>query len=446
MVEWGLDDFNNWIDQGCDVNENVTTIKISSSEDKLDIYKIPDKISNLMGLREIDIGYTKISTIPESLCELTNLQTLSLFYNYISMIPESISKLTHLQKLYLAFNNISVIPEFISNLTNLKYLFLGVSKISVIPQSLCELTNLEYLWLGNNDISVIPDSISNLTNLECLCLHSNNISIIPDSISNLTNLEILNVSNNNISIIPESLFTLPNLHELYLHGNNISIIPYPIIHLRNLTKFFYVGNPVENIHPSVTRFLNRMKNGENDIYNDSQSVHKHSIQESVKQSISNIISQKYDVELDVIPLILNDEILDRNTKESLINYSNDESVHSILLVTFLDVLRAVWSRIILNENRDVIKSILCTEMMDSLCMCFTGRLSRLVNCLSSFDDLVSIKISENEQIGNIIAIARDKLKNEGMYDLQTHISLIRSSLQELGYSEDIIEEWIGYID
>ena len=36
--------------------------------------------------------------------------------------------------------------------------------------------------------------------------------------------------------------------------------------------------------------------------------------------------------------------------------------------------------------------------------CFTDKISRLVNCLSGYSDKVEIKISENEEISNIISI------------------------------------------
>ena len=49
-------------------------------------------------------------------------------------------------------------------------------------------------------------------------------------------------------------------------------------------------------------------------------------------------------------------------------------------------------------------------MSDSLCKCFTGRMSRLINCLNGFDELVQINISENEQIGQIIILVREQFR------------------------------------
>ena len=48
------------------------------------------------------------------------------------------------------------------------------------------------------------------------------------------------------------------------------------------------------------------------------------------------------------------------------------------------------------------------EMLDSECKCFTGRISRLVNCLSGYSDKVVIQISENEEINNIISVIINK--------------------------------------
>ena len=55
-----------------------------------------------------------------------------------------------------------------------------------------------------------------------------------------------------------------------------------------------------------------------------------------------------------------------------------------------------------------IQKILNEEMQESECKCFTGRISRLVNCLSGYSDKLEIKISENEEISNIISIIMNK--------------------------------------
>jgi len=56
-------------------------------------------------------------------------------------------------------------------------------------------------------------------------------------------------------------------------------------------------------------------------------------------------------------------------------------------------------------------------MKSAECKCFTRKITRLVNCLSGFDNAhfvydVVIKISDNEQIGNVLLAIRSKYKKD----------------------------------
>ena len=79
--------------------------------------------------------------------------------------------------------------------------------------------------------------------------------------------------------------------------------------------------------------------------------------------------------------------------------------------------------------------VLNVEMTDALCMCFTGRLSRLINCLSGFSDLVQITIPENSAIGNIIVTIRQQLESEDGYNTQEHICSVKKELESRGYEK-----------
>ncbi len=132
-----------------------------------------------------------------------------------------------------------------------------------------------------------------------------------------------------------------------------------------------------------------------------------------------------------------DSILTDFTKQSLVEYSEDIDLICELNLSFLDVLVAVWNRIAVNKNSTEIKMILNQEMKDSECKCFTGRISRLVNCLSTFDELVEIGISEAEQIGNVITVISKRLTIEKRYTIELHKELVSSELIERGYTSDI---------
>jgi len=84
-------------------------------------------------------------------------------------------------------------------------------------------------------------------------------------------------------------------------------------------------------------------------------------------------------------------------------------------------------------------------MNDSECKCFTGRIYRLINCLNGFTDLVNINISDNQQIGNIIVIIKEKLELENNYSIEKHKELVEIELLERNYNKEIINEWINYI-
>jgi hypothetical protein len=214
--------------------------------------------------------------------------------------------------------------------------------------------------------------------------------------------------------------------------------------LRNLDTFTYQNNPIENLlNPIINRFVQRIKNRGGNIHNlytDTQNVHSSSIQQSIKDSIYNLMKKvKNDNKINY----LDDSILTVQTKEALIEYSKDETIHSQLECTFEEVLQAVLLEInnLSDELQIEVKNRLNEEMEDGLCKCFTGRLSRLVNSLSGYSDKVSIKISSAEEIGNIISIMKDKYGDDTD---EVKINVEKELIQR-GYEKEIIDEWINYI-
>src|SRR3989339_1993496 len=172
-------------------------------------------------------------------------------------------------------------------------------------------------------------------------------------------------------------------------------------------------------------------------------IHNHQIQKSIRNSINRIISVKPTITNEqMVSQIMSDNILTTKTKEILLEYYNQNDVHSILDITFGELLLYVWDRIIKSSYSNEIKQIMNTEMNDALCMCFTGRISRLVNVLNGFDPAVVIHIANNEQIGNIIILTKRKLDDNKEYNTEKHRELVRMELRERGYDETIINEWL----
>ena len=251
-------------------------------------------------------------------------------------------------------------------------------------------------------------------------------------------------SNNQLTVLPTEIGQLTQLQEFYCSNNLLTVLPTEIGQLRYLIHFDYSGNQIEYIPPNLTRILDRIKNHQN-VYSDSQNVHNHDIQKCITKSVQNIMNIK-PLEFDLSQYIINDTIFTEQTKQLLFEYINDLSIHSVLNITFQELLISDISRIESNIYSDEIKSIMNIEMADSLCKCYTGRMSRLINCLNGFDDLVSINISDKEQIGNIISNIQEQLIKSNNYSVELHKQLVKKELNDRSYDKVLIEKYLNYIE
>ena len=222
--------------------------------------------------------------------------------------------------------------------------------------------------------------------------------------------------------------------------------------MRNLINFDWSSNPVDYIPPNVQRLINRITNtarnvsNNSSIYNDSQSVHNHSIQECVKKSIQYILSIKPTItESELGNLLLENKLLSEKSKQLIFEYIASQEIHCVLSITFGELLLNLYSIVIKNENRDEIFKILSEEMQNAECKCFTGRVNRLVSCLAGFDSNIQIQISEGEQISNIISQIKKKLEEDSNYSIELHKKVANEHLLEL-YEQSIIDDWLKYIE
>ena len=412
-------------------------------------------INNLVNLQKLDLSFNMITEI-KNIDNLVNLQKLYLQYNMITEI-KNIDNLVNLRELDLTRNEITEIKG-LDNLVNLQHLYFHENQITDIT-GLDKLVNLQILHLSENKITEIT-GLDKLVNLRTLDLYGNMITEIT-GLYNLVNLqklylfrnkitEIKNIDNlvelqtlylnNNIIIEIKNIDNLVELQTLHLDNNMITEIPLTILNNINLIHFYH---DINIVNPIITRFLNRntIKANKIAIYNDSQNVHNSDINKSISQSIYAILNtpEKNNFYMNDI---LCDPILTTQTKESLVEYCACNDVHSTLNVTFAEVLQSVWCIIQKHADSIEIKRILNAEMSESICKCFTGRLSRLINTLNGFDDRVCIMISNNDAIGNIIVMTIAKNKDKNTNEQK---EICKLELLSRGYTKDIIDEWIDYI-
>lgn len=407
------------------------------------IFTIPEYISNLVNLTNLDISNNQIRDSGISalhlLTSLTSLKSLNLSMNGISNFSPSISQLINLTNLDLSGNYITDVPDSISCLLNLTRLNLCNNSISSIPNSISRLDSLEYLNLSINNISDISESMVKLHSLRELYLGSNIISSIPNSISELINLRKLVLSGNYILEIPYSISKLEHLTNLCVSSNRISVIPHFISTMRNLRDFIYFHNPIQYIAPSVVRMITKQPQN---IYSDCVN-HDHYLTDSFKKSINELMSKVDNINEDFLSDIRSDVVLTQECCDNIINFAISNKTYSQLNITFLELLRAVWNRIKINKNKDEIKRVLNKNFSYSKGMCSMSYLVNLVNSLKGFDDL--ILDDHREALDAICIVSKLYLDKNQTYTRELHIYKIRQMMQELDYSQSVIDDYISGI-
>jgi Leucine-rich repeat (LRR) protein len=331
-----------------------------------------------------------------------------------------------------------------TNATSLDLSHLGLIEL---PVELFELSSLTDLDLSDNKIVNIPKEIGQLNALTHLDLYKNQLVNLPKEIGQLSSLTELYLFKNRLVAIPKEIGQLNLLTYLSIWNNQLTSLPIELIQLRQV-EIAYFGNPIEYIPPNLLRFLQRDQNDYQKVYSDGQNVHNHSIQDGISNSINYIMSQKPVLSAEQLSdFIIQNKYLSEPTKQLLFEYSDNPDLHSRFGISFSELLLNVLSLIEQRWQvyRAEIYSILNQEMTDAQCKCFTGRISRLVNCLNGFDPNIIIHISNSEQIGNIIGLIQRQLKQTGTYSIQNHQNLVRKELLERGYDDTVINDWVDAI-
>jgi Leucine-rich repeat (LRR) protein len=474
-MEWTITEYNLWIDCGRPINLLVTKLNISYSKisslkgignlvNLTELYCYKNQLTSLKGIENLVnltilyCNYNQLTSLNE-IENLVNLTILCCGRNQLTSLNK-IENLVNLTILYCNDNQLTSLNE-IENLVNLTTLHFGNNQLTSLNE-IENLVNLTTLHCGRNELTSLNkiEILINLTTLECCGNELKSLKGIENlvnltkldcsfnkltslnEIENLVNLTTLNCYFNQLTSL-NGIENLVNLTKLYCGQNQLTSLN-EIENLVNLTVVNYNNNLIVHIPPNLVRRLNRLTNEQN-IYNDSQNVHNHNIQESIRTSVNNILKIK-PIITDTTDLILTDTILTNETKEILMEYKNSKDIYSALNITFEELLLYVFNRIEINEHKDEIKRVLNTEMTESVCKCFTGRMSRLINCLNGFDPLVNIQIAGNEQIGQVIHALRVNLERENKYEIKLHKELAREQLRKRKYDESVIEEWVEQIE
>ena len=413
----------------------------------------------------INCSSNNLSSLPENM-NFPNLHTFSCSFNKISIIINM--NFPNLHNFYCNDNIISIIKNI--NFPNLHTFYCCRNKLTQLPENMnfpnlysfdCRDNNLESLYnmnfpnlhnfyCSNNKLVSLEDM--NFPNLRTFDCSMNNLKSLPENM-NCPNLYNLYCYNNQLYKLPENM-NFPNLHTFYCDNNQLKQLPVSIFNSINITDIRYHNNTIE-LSPQIARFLNMIHTKPHDklsVYNDKQNIHNTTIQLSVKDSINKLTSRsdvpKYKKDI-LHHIISENDILTEKSKKLLFEYIKDTTVHSLLLLTFSEVLWYTLQTIIKDFNKSTQKQIyeiMNQELMDAESKCFTGRMSRIINCLNGFSKLVLICINDSEQIGNIIVMVKNRLTILSIYTVEKHKEEVRKELLERGYKEDVIKEWVVYIE
>jgi hypothetical protein len=406
-------------------------IEVTYADDKTQNYSKFEEIKDDENVIKVDCFECNITELPHNIGSgWIKLQEFNCWKTPIKSFPENFGlKWVDLRLFNCWYTQIKSFPEnFGSNWINLHKFCCNNNEIKSFPKNFgTSWINLQKFICSNNEIKLFSEDFG----------------------STWVNLQIFDCSENQIESFPENFGLIwKNLQLFDCVYNMLTSLPLSILNWQRLEQIIYYGNEID-LPPQLLRFIDRIqnKNIKMKIYNNEQNIHSSSIQSSIKESIERLTIRKdlpkYNLE-ELNKIILeNDNI---NCKELLFEYIANNEIHTTMLLTFSEVLWFVLNTIekdFPKEQRLEIYNVLNIEMKDSECKCFTGRLSRLVNCLNGFSSLVTININSSEQIANIIQLTKDSMKE---YDVGEHKKIVRKELQERDYPEETIEEWLGYIE
>jgi len=224
-------------------NNHITKLIINGRNE---FTSLPERIGDLVNLKEFYLYGIKLRTLPESFENLINLQRLRLCHIELKLLPENFGNLENLHYLDLSENKLTILPKSFGNLVKLRRLDIYRNNITSLPENFGNHINLRHLDFSENELSSLPENIGNLKNLQSAHFGKNQLLSLPVSFGNLVNLQFLDLSMNKITFISESFENLVNLRELYIFGN-------PLLSLSNISpKLLKIGFiPISNLSPKA---------------------------------------------------------------------------------------------------------------------------------------------------------------------------------------------------
>ncbi len=219
----------------------------------------------------LQLKKANMETIPKEVVALRRLQSLVMSEAGLKQLPDSLSSLSILEELDLSGNDFATFPTVILQLRKLRSLALGKIDSSDPPERLYPLWNLQRLTIGCG-FPEWPGSWCDLPRLMVLCLKDGQLERLPDAFSRLRQLSSLDMENNKLSTFPEVLLDMPNLMKLELHNNLLTSIPEEISQMKSLSVLDLSHNPLTYLPEGIFKLtrLSYLKLGNTQLSHELQ--------------------------------------------------------------------------------------------------------------------------------------------------------------------------------
>eukprot|EP00076_Gallus_gallus_P017230 XP_015136878.1 lanosterol 14-alpha demethylase isoform X2 [Gallus gallus] len=154
--------------------KGLKTLDISNNQ----IKTIPLKISRLETIKDLNVSNNQFASFPSEICHLSSLEKLTVCQMNglkLTKIPEELSKLVSLRELDISHNALKEMPDSIGELKYLVHLIANNNEISQLPKSITSLRNLQHLDLSENRLRYLPAGLRHLYLLKDINFDGNSL-------------------------------------------------------------------------------------------------------------------------------------------------------------------------------------------------------------------------------------------------------------------------------
>ena len=362
-------------------------------------------------------------------------------------------------------------PLFNKNQTQIETVNLSYNQIQEFPINLPE--NLISIDLSNNAIKKLPNSSCIGPNITHINLSYNNLTDLPSWLVGLN-------PNVNLSLMPNKFWfnaysnislnkTICDYHIEIANRFFSTGLGAKLIHTRMIANnqiertddnllvpvrfranAYYPYVPNQNPHHEYPRPTNNQLVRARTTAEQAQNVHNSDIQDSFSKSVSKIMANPAPRIPDYLNKIWWYYLFDGiNIPGNLLFVGlvkSNCSINSVVSrngVTYAEILERIWGISEIHEHRKEIRNVLREEITAGAMVCFTGKVTRLVNTLSGFISDVQVGYSENEQINNAVIATMRRCEQNPDLNVRDEVKKV---LDELNVEEIRQAIWLDALE